>query len=117
MTNTFLGRSLARPIFLCSVRGGCCSNAMTNTFLGRSLERLDNARPRSGFPRSRLELGHWEPSGEDPEHVFGQKFGETNPSGSLRALTHVRPTPLASGIKITGPGEAVWTRELPYLND
>src|SRR5271163_525179 len=36
---------------------------MTNTFLGRSLERLDyfeNARPRSGFPRSRLELGHWE---------------------------------------------------------
>src|SRR5271170_2581040 len=32
----------------------------TNTFLGEGLEKLDNARPRSGFPRSRLELGHWE---------------------------------------------------------
>ena len=28
--------------------------------MGRSLERLDNARPRSGFPRSRLEREHWE---------------------------------------------------------
>ena len=26
-------------VFLCSVRGGCCSNVTTDTFLGRSLER------------------------------------------------------------------------------
>ena len=37
-------------------------------------------------------------SNTDDGHIFGQKFGETNPSGSLRALTLVRPTPLASGI-------------------
>src|SRR5271170_569562 len=34
----------------------------------------------------------------EPERITVQQVGETNPSGSLRALTHVRPTPLASGI-------------------
>jgi len=42
----------------------------------------------------------WQANNTNDEHVFGQSFGETNPSGSVRALTYVRPTPLASGILI-----------------
>jgi hypothetical protein len=45
----------------------------------------------------------WQANYEKHGHVFGQRFGETNPSGSLRALTHVRPTPLASGSRGRDP--------------
>ena len=44
---------------MCFCACGKTITKTTDTFLGVSLD-FENARPRSGFPRSRLELGHWE---------------------------------------------------------